>query len=295
MKKILISAANGTIMPELVTYLKKFYYVTGIDSNDKGFANEYCNKFYKSPKGSDKKFISFIDKIGSKSDLIFLFVDEEIKNVTNNFHKLKYIKKKLVISPKKTINICNNKLKLHKFFSQFKEINLPSTKKLGKNIVKPKFGRGSKNIFITSNLNILKSIKKDRNFIVQEYINGKEYTVDSLFDLKGNLIFSLTRERLIAQNVSIMGKIIKDVQIDKVIRFISSKLKFCGPINVQFIKKGKKLYLIEINPRLSGSIFFSMKAGFNPIKLLITSKILRDKNIIKFNKLFIRYYKTKVV
>ena len=35
-------------------------------------------------------------------------------------------------------------------------------------------------------------------------------------------------------------------------------------INIQFIKSKNGNLLIEINSRLSGSIEFSMKAGFNP-------------------------------
>ena len=298
MKKILISAANGTIMPELIYYLKKFYYVIGIDSNNTGFADEFCDEFYRSPNGSSKKFIPFINKIGAKSDYIFLFVDEELKNVSTNFRKLKNIKDKLIISPKKTINICNDKKKFSEFFSKIANIKLPNIKKLGTHIIKPRIGRGSKNIIILNNKKIIDNFKKNKNFVTQELINGKEYTVDCLFNKRGNLIFSLARERLISQNVSIVGKVIKNKQIDEIIKIISSKLLFYGPINVQFIKKKRFFYLIEINPRLSGSIFFSIKSGFDPIKIFLQSKRdnnykFNDKNI-NFEKTYVRYFKTKI-
>ena len=46
---------------------------------------------------------------------------------------------------------------------------------------------------------------------------------------------------------------------------ISKLLNFYGPINIQLIQdKNGKIWLIEINPRLSGSVEFSIKAGFNP-------------------------------
>ena len=111
MKKILISAANGTVMPELITYLKKSYYVIGIDSNEIGLAKKYCDEFYKSPTGKDIKFIKFIEKIGIKVDMIFLFVDEELDIVSKNLHRLNKIQNKLILSPFRTINICNDKLK----------------------------------------------------------------------------------------------------------------------------------------------------------------------------------------
>ena len=295
-KKILISAANGTIMPELITYLKKSFYVIGIDNNSIGLAKKYCDEFYKSPNGNDIKFIKFLEKVGANVDMIFLFVDEELDIISRNFNKLNKIQNKLILSERKTINICNDKLKFNKFFKNFKNINLPRFKKNKKNIIKPKIGRGSKNIFITKNNKIINYFQKDKNFIVQEFINGKEYTVDCLFDKNGKLVFSLPRERLVAQNVSIIGKTIKNKKIDTFIKLISSKLNFYGPVNVQIIIKKDQIYLIEINPRLSGSIIFSIKSSFDPIKTLFkieeNVKYRIYENNIKYNKFFYRFLKS---
>ena len=296
MKKILISAANGPIMPELITYLRKSYYVIGIDSNNTGLAKNYCNKFYKSPKGSDNKFIKFINKIGMKADLIFLFVDEELVNVSQNLNKLKRIRDKIVISPKETIITCNDKIKFQKYFENFKQINLPSLNKKKKSIIKPNIGRGSKNIIITEDFKVIECFKSNKNFIVQEYINGKEYTVDCLFDNNGALIFSLPRERIISQNVSLVGKITKNKKITDFVKYIGTKMKFSGPINIQLKIRKKKIYLIEINPRLSGSIYFAIKSGFNPFWIIIKKKISKEyklKNLkINYNKTFYRYLKS---
>ena len=296
MKKILISAANGTIMPELITYLKKSFYVIGIDSSEYGLAKQYCDEFYKSPTGKDIKFIRFLEKVGAKVDMIFLFVDEELDIVSKNLHKLNKIQHKLILSQPKTIDICNNKLEFNKFFNKFRNINLPKFKKNKKNIIKPKIGRGSKNIFVSEDYKIINNFHKDANFIVQEFINGKEYTVDCLFDENGKLIFCLPRERLVAQNVSIIGKTIKNKKINNFIELICSKLNFYGPVNVQIIIKKDQIYLIEINPRLSGSIIFSIKSSFDPIKTLFkiekNEKYKIDENKIKYNKFFYRFLKS---
>ena len=44
--KILISCANGEVSYELIKYLKKKYYVIGIDTNKYGLAKKICDKFY---------------------------------------------------------------------------------------------------------------------------------------------------------------------------------------------------------------------------------------------------------
>ena len=286
-KKILISAANGIVMESLIKILSKSFYVVGIDSQSLGNAKNYCDEFYVSPDGKSKKFINFLYKISFKVDFIFLFVDEEIRNVNKNRKKFKNIKSKLILSDFKTIDICTNKYKTRKFFNNSK-INLPGENFSRRMIAKPIFGRGSKNLFHIKNKKDYLFFKRKKNFIIQNLIKGKEFTSDCIFNDKGELIFSLTRERQIHRGVSIVGKIVKEENIKKQIILISKLLKFYGPINIQFIKdESEKIWLIEINPRLSGSIEFSIKAGFNPLLYFNNKKFYKPK--IKYNSVFVRH------
>ena len=81
---------------------------------------------------------------------------------------------------------------------------------------------------------------------------------------------------------------VKENKIKKIIDQISNKIKFKGLINFQFIKSKKNYFLIEINPRISGSIIFSIKSNFDAINLSI--KHLKNKplkkNKIKLNFIF---------
>ena len=64
----------------------------------------------------------------------------------------------------------------------------------------------------------------------------------------------------------------------------------------QIIIKKDQIYLIEINPRLSGSIIFSIKSSFDPIKTLFkieeNVKYRIYENNIKYNKFFYRFLKS---
>ena len=263
-KKILISAANGVVMESLVKCLRKSFYVIGIDSQNLGNAKNYCDEFYLSPIGKSKNFINFLNNYGKKVDFIFLYVDEEIININKNRKKLTNIINKIILSDFKTIDICTNKRKTIEFFKNEK-INLPSENYSKNMIAKPIYGRGSRNIFYVKTKKEYDFFKKNKNYVVQKLISGKEYTTDCLFNSNGVLIFNLTRERMIHRGVSIIGKIVNDQKVKKEVIKISKSMNFNGPINIQFIKsKNGKIWLIEINPRLSGSIEFSMKAGFNP-------------------------------
>ena len=289
--KILISAANGVVMTTLIKRLRKKFYVVGIDAEINGNANESCDEFYHAPKGNTKKFIPFIKRISKKVDYIFFFADEEILNINRNKHLLKRLDKKIILSEKKTINICLNK-KIFYHFCKINGISIPTESYSKEMIAKPIYGRGSKNIFKIKNKNDYLFLKKKGDFIVQKFIQGTEFTVDCLFDEKNDLVFSLPRIRIVHNGVSIIGKIVKNNKINKFIKNLSNKLKFTGPINIQLIKdKKNKLWIIEVNPRLSGSIEFSIKAGFNPILYYQKNKkkmFIIKLNIIKFIKDFFR-------
>lgn len=289
--KILISAANGVVMTSLIKRLKKKFYIIGIDADLNGNAKKYCNKFYLKPNDNDKNFIKFINKVGSKVDYIFLFNDREILRINRNRNLIKKIQKKIIISPQKTIDVCLNKKKFYSF-CKFNQINTPTSEYSKEMIVKPIYGTGSKNIIKISSRIDFNFFLNKKNMIIQKFINGQEYTIDCLFDFNGNLIFALPRIRILHRGVSIVGKIVKDKKIIDFIEIISKKLIFHGPINIQVIKdKNDQIWIIEINPRMSGSIEFSILAGFNPF-LYYQKKIktIKSKYKIRYNKIYRRFF-----
>ena len=64
--KILISCSNGEISYDLISFLKKKYYVIGIDNNKNGLAKKICNQFYQCPKEIQNNFHFFSKKIQKK-------------------------------------------------------------------------------------------------------------------------------------------------------------------------------------------------------------------------------------
>ena len=288
-KKILITAANGIVMKSLIKQLKKNFYIIGVDKEINGIAKRECDEFYKSPDGSSKEFIYFLKKRAIFVDFVFLFVDEEILNVINNHVILKNVIQKIILSKKETLETCINKKKFSNFCKQNK-INIPSEKYSKNMLAKPIFGRGGKGIIKINNREEYKHYK-NKKFILQKFISGTEYTIDCLFDKEGQLIFGLPRKRIIKKGVSIVGKIAKDIQIINFIKNISKKLIFFGPINIQVIKDLKnQIWLIEINPRLSGSIEFSIRAGFNPFIYFINPNKFKNRKLdIHYDKTYYRY------
>lgn len=295
-KKILITCLNGPISYELVNYLKNFFYIIGCDENYYGLGNKVCDEFYKSPNGKSKKFIKFLLRHEKKVDQIFLYSDEELINVAKNVSSKSLLFRKLLISPFKTINLCNNKFKLMNYLKS-SEFNFPP-KSGSKIIIKPKIGRGSKNQLVLSKKAFNSFIKNkiQNNYIVEKFIEGKEYTVDCIFDKNHRLVDHLARERIVKSNLSIVCRLNHSKIIKKFILKISKKIPFVGIINIQFIiDKKNKIFLTDINPRPSGSIIFTLLSGLNLFVLsnnILFNKKLKNYKKIKSEKIYIRYWQT---
>jgi len=163
----------------------------------------------------------------------------------------------ILISELKTIVACRNKNKFKEVFN--KEDYYPNPVKTKKVVFKPIYGSGSKDIVY----DIYK--KEQKGYTSQQFINGEEYTVDCLFvdnDLKNMAI----RERHFVWNGLNTLSVFKpehENKIRPIIEHISTKLKFNGLINIQFIKDKKgKFWLTEINARACSNMCYGGNNNF---------------------------------
>lgn len=288
--KILVTGAGGASGICTILILKEStnHIIVGCDCD--GYSSGLYladEKFIIPPAKNEGKFLKeLIKKIKKyKIDVVFPNVDEELLIFAKNKPKIPC---EVVISPLSTIEICRDKSRL---FNKLENVvPLPSTKNISPPFfLKPKIGRGSKNIYKVDSEKELRilfkylSLKRmnEDDFIVQEFLPGKEYTVDALFNKDGKLVAAVPRERIrVFGSASLIGKTEKNYQIIKFVRKISTKLKFFGPVNFQF-KEDKEGVpkLIEINPRCSGGMAITYRSGINLPKLTLT--ILEREKISK--------------
>lgn len=231
------------------------------------------NKAYKIPPFSDKKFYDSLLTIIKKEevDIIIPALDPILLDFS--------IKRKLfrsygaitLISNSNTIKITRDKwltykkLKNHvpfpNSFIALHDINIDYPL-----FIKPREGSGSKNTYKIINCKDLDFyFNSIHNPIIQEYLPGKEYTVDCLADKQGNLAVCISRERIETKcGISIKGKIVKFAEIQEIAQKITENLKFFGPFFFQ-LKEDQcgKLKIMEINPRISGTMSLSSASGIN--------------------------------
>lgn len=156
---------------------------------------------------------------------------------------------------------------------------------------------GSKFTHIVSNLdNICEILSKGEfpNLIVMEYLPGDEYSNDLLVD-NGKSLFVVPRLRVkVKAGVSHVGVVENNPEVIEACKDIARLLKLHGNANIQLkYSKDGGLKLIEINPRISGTIVLATAAGVNlpyyGIKLALGEKIPITE--IKFGTKMIRYLK----
>jgi carbamoylphosphate synthase large subunit len=275
-KKILVTGVGGASGMYTTKILKETgYYVVGTDANGFAAGSVLCDEFCVVNKASNRgDFVKDIRRLLERFeiDVVLPNVDEELMIFAEEDLKA-------IISSPDTIYTCINK---YMFYTTLRDdFLLPHTELVSKVdyndrlkfnnkvIVKPMYGRGSKNIYVFDDIKDVIYVKTPMSFnygyIVQEYIEGYEITVDTFISKDGN-VFIAPRYRIHTYGgVSQVGRTVHHVKALKASRAICNHLDFYGPINIQFIeeKRTKKLYLTEINPRLSGGIGITYANGAN--------------------------------
>ena len=267
MINILVTSAGGPAGIGLIKSIKSSSYssttnITAVDADPLSVGFHLADQFEVIPRASEPNYWTSLLSVikNHKINLI-------ISNGENDMYYLSkyrnFLKEKfnctVYISDNEVIDICNDKFKFYLFLKK-NNIKTPFTfsKKL---ILKPNKGSGSKNMEIIN----------PKNKIIQEYIEGREFTVDVFCDMDSNIINHVIRERLaIRGGISSKGRIVKDPNITNIITKIVKALKPKGPICIQLIKnKEEEYYVIECNPRLGGGTYFCTLAGVNYAKLYL--------------------------
>jgi carbamoyl-phosphate synthase large subunit len=160
--------------------------------------------------------------------------------------------------------------------------------------IKPRSGSSSINAFKANNeteLNTYRSLITDP--IIQEFVEGEEYTVDVFLDFSSTIITIVPRRRIATRSGEISkGKIIKDRDIIEDIEKLMSVLKPIGHITVQLMKTKNGIKYIEINPRFGGGAPMSIQSGAdsceNLYRLLMGEKLEYNENY-RDNLTFLRF------
>jgi carbamoyl-phosphate synthase large subunit len=137
--------------------------------------------------------------------------------------------------------------------------------------VKPRFGRGGVGAFPIRNpkeLSFFLDYVADP--IVQEYLDGPEFTLDVLCDFSGRPLSIVPRRRdVIRAGVIDRGCTVRDPKLIALAEACAAAVPFVAAVNIQCRVVNGTPIVFEINPRFSGGIPLTIESGADFPRMLV--------------------------
>ncbi|HJO13105.1 MAG TPA: ATP-grasp domain-containing protein [Gammaproteobacteria bacterium] len=311
--------------------------IVGCDTSELAVGYSFSDAYYTVPKGNESGYPGEILRICKKEDINYILPLSDEESLALSFNKELFLAEAAVpiVSDYEAVSIACDKgnllehLKLKgiqtpRFFlpddyeqllQGIKELGYPKKKVVfkqrtsrggrGFNVISDNFRisdriGGRCDHFLVDYTEIMNAFKEEKNiqeYLLMEYLPGKDYNIDVLF-LKGvpELILSNQRLKPKAGPVNI-GKLESNQQVIDVVNDIAKVLTFDYCINIEaaFGDDGK-LYVYEINPRVGAPIVFYTLGGIDMLNLMmsyvIDNRIRIDRKVCE-DKFCYRYWKTK--
>ncbi|CAN5495764.1 ATP-grasp domain-containing protein [soil metagenome] len=289
--RVLVTSIGSTPSLGVVKFIKAIKRNIEIVGTDINFSNRiagssFVDDFFTVPVNTDPRYLEVMLKIveDKKIEILIPIHDYEVQVLSKEIEKFKSLGCFLVVSDAATVNTVNDKYVFAKSLT-LSNISTPATytveewiemkfEVLDCWIMKPLHGLSSRGIY-NGSTNVIKQIieKKEINqntYIIQQFISGKEYTVDVFVKSKQAFCIVPRVRDEIREGLCYKSYTVSNEEFLKPIRDIISLFDFYGPINIQFIKGEKnKLYCIECNPRFGGSSVNTLYAGINLFQFIL--------------------------
>lgn len=300
---IAISSIGTATAIGLLKCIRKFdksINVVGFDTNDPGYSagSVMVDKFYKIPQCDNDSFIDELIKI-LKFENVDMFIpihDFEIIRISENIHLFRQFK--IIVPSLDIIKLFSDK---YKATIAMKNLGILTPEIVdnsfkGRKILREKVSVGSKGIKVVEEDEKI-DIRDDE--MLQEYIEGEEYTVDIFCNISGKPILIIPRIRLeVKSGVATKVEIKFDTDLINICNKILSEYTLPGLSNIQFIKRKGMFYFIELNPRFGGMSVSSVIASYNYIGDFININNIKDvmcqldENLksVKWGSIVTRYY-----
>lgn len=241
----------------------------------------------------DKNFINEINLIIDKYNIDYVYpAHDSVLLKLANFKESLHCD--VISSDLETCAVCRSKKKTYELFKG--KIETPDIySRLDNNIhfpafLKPDIGQGAKGTAtVYSKEEIQFYLDKDKSLILMEYLPGKEYTIDCFTDRHGQLLFCGAREReRINNGISVATFPVYNKNLMEMAQTINNVLKLRGAWFFQVKQRTNgKFVLMEIEPRIAGSMGLYRNMGVNLPLLSVMDRLNIDVKVI-CNKFYIK-------
>jgi carbamoyl-phosphate synthase large subunit len=250
------------------------------DVNPLSPAVHVADRAYRVPLATDPHYLPELLAICEAENvrLAIPTIDDELPLFGASIERFRAIGVLPVCSPESTALTCDDKLAtcevLRAYGVSAARSFLPETLPRDAALplfIKPRVGRGAVGAFAARTSEELEFfLKYVPNPVVQEYLDGPEYTIDVLCDFRGKPLSIVPRERVVIRaGVIDRGRTVRSQALIDLAVSVCRVLRFNGPINIQCRMRGDQPVIIEINPRFSGGIPLTIASGADFPRMLL--------------------------
>lgn len=256
--------------------------VVGCDLNPSSWisTSKLVDTFYQVPISyQHDQYIKRIKEIISKEniDYIIPLTDPEVDLLSEKSYEIENEKVTICIPSLKAVELCRNKSAFYDFFKNDSRISLIPTfkpeeypmEKYGlPAIAKPKRGRSSEGLLKIENEETYFFYSNRLNdYVIQPFLRGDIYTVDIIRKASSGKSIAIPRKELLRtkNGAGLTVQIDFNQSLIDTAIYIGHKLDINGCINMEFILSNGIFYLMDINPRFSAGVSFSILAGYDMI------------------------------
>lgn len=278
-KKILVTGSGGPAGIAVINELRKLgYFTIGVDADPYAAGIRLADLGLTVPRVDSAGYLDrLLEVVGeTAADAIVSTMTEELSVLTapDNLGRLEDAGVAHWFPPKSAVDACMDK---REFAAMTEAAHQPVPltgsgsvddaldKVPGPWIIKPCFGRGSRDVYTAETAEEVREIwPRVPVPILQTRLSGQEFTIDVLIDRNGELAGGVPRYRLATKaGISTVGRTFEAPGLLEFAESLLNSIGHTGPANVQgFIDfETGDLGFIEINPRFSGGLPLSLGAG----------------------------------
>jgi len=265
--------------------------IIGIDINSDAYGRWVSDHFITGVRASSQDFIPLINRISEdyKIDLVIPGIEQDLFALWDNRDR---IKTRVVFNSDVCIGLSRNKYETYRYLSQFDIRLIPTLKDSSYKdcvnvlglpfLLKPLSSSASKGIETIYNEDEFNFYtRKNAGCCIYQKIVGSpesEYTVAVFGNGAGQFFdYIILKRKLSGEGATQKAVMTEDEDILDYVKHLCRILKPEGPTNIQLRKEGSKVYLLEINARISSACSIRTLMGYNDPEMCIKYYLINQK------------------
>lgn len=272
--RLLVTAISGDVSVSILRSLADHgYQLYGCDIGQYPAGMDMVKDWARVPCAREGNYVSELLKVCRDWDIraVLPVNEEELAVLDRNRQAFEAAGIRLIMNDSFILQSCLDKYacmrELAALAVQVPETAFPNDLPDGEHtyILKPRCGCGSKFIKTVNSAEEARKAEKEYGgaLIAQEYLPdaSEEYTMGVFSD--GETTRCIIFRRRLSHGYTSFVELAHDKEMEAIAQKVASAWNLRGSINIQMRRKNGKVYVFEINPRLSGTTHFRALLGFN--------------------------------